>query len=359
MKTSKYQTLEAKYLKALGLPLLVDIQTKGISPCMDAIEKKLTTIWMQDRDLVPFILCVTPQPGIGVFFPNIEHSTETDFQNWFRLALAVHHQGVTEYLMASEVWQRDNEDHDKITGEGVQITHYRREECTARYAAINNGRKIKYLRLPFEERNAVTTSDCNPRFRAWATVAEVADYFTLDRVEVQALWDAVATYVDKPLEVPTQLNDQLRRLFHRRQLGRAYAEQRQKSADYFPATYMEVPSKKSGLVRSACTWGPGYKQALPRTEYVCLVPAGANGEPTVVPRLMFVPWGHVEKTVGHLMKPMGMSPERYYIESFPDADELARLQEYEPDAIADTIKAENCSTPKEVKDQPLKNNLKS
>jgi hypothetical protein len=313
--------------------LLKDIQANGIAANMDGIERAVKDIWMRDRKIVSFILLVNPSDGISIFVPVVEHSRMTDCGNWFALAYAIHCQGITEYLLVCEAWERDPQQNNKIVGEGIHLFHHTKDGVTARYAMIRNGKSVKYLSLPFGPADRVElTADSNPRFHGWATLDKVAAYYGLDRAELQEIWDAT---VNDPVEGDEQRRQFVRKVF-RREMERAEYDGQQETLngrnDYVAASYILLQSK-SGMVRSCCVWRQGNRQALPRTEYVSFMPF-KDGLPTSPPpKLSMVPWDHVEKVVGHLMKPMEMKPERHYVDRWPTDDELALLQEYEPDEM--------------------------
>jgi hypothetical protein len=67
---------------------------------------------------------------------------------------------------------------------------------------------------------------------------------------------------------------------------------------------------------------------LPQTEEVCFV------NPENLPMVEcfgLARWDQVRAVVGDLMKPVGIYPERYYVESFPTEEQLVALDLTFPD----------------------------
>ncbi len=107
--------------------------------------------------------------------------------------------------------------------------------------------------------------------------------------------------------------------------GHDYAEQKElldelhekTSEDVFVASYSVMQHKDSGHRTSYCVWTEGTASLLPQVERIVL--GGEDQEPVMAP------WEKVVEIVGDLMTPMGMYPERYRVEEFPTAEQLAAM----------------------------------
>jgi hypothetical protein len=53
-------------------------------------------------------------------------------------------------------------------------------------------------------------------------------------------------------------------------------------------------------------------------------PARQGPIPWFLPPVL-VPWNAVQKTVGHMMAPQGLYPERYRVDSFPSGPQFAAI----------------------------------
>ena len=108
-------------------------------------------------------------------------------------------------------------------------------------------------------------------------------------------------------------------------LGQDYAEQKElldklhekTGEDVFVPSFSVMEHKHTGQQVNYCIWTAGAISLLPRTERVIF---GGEGQETVM-----APWEKVVEVVGHLMTPTGMYPERYRVEDFPTAAELATM----------------------------------
>ena len=69
---------------------------------------------------------------------------------------------------------------------------------------------------------------------------------------------------------------------------------------------------------TSCTWTNHAPSLLPKTDMIALI--RDLKEPPVL-----VPWNAVQKTVGHMMVPQGLYPERYRVDSFPSGPQFAAI----------------------------------
>ncbi len=107
--------------------------------------------------------------------------------------------------------------------------------------------------------------------------------------------------------------------------GQDYAEQKElldqlhetTGENVFVASYSVMQHKETGHRMSFCMWANGLDSLLPRTERILL---GSNDQEPIM-----VPWDKVVEIAGDLMAPMGTYPERYRVEEFPSADQLAAM----------------------------------
>ena len=107
--------------------------------------------------------------------------------------------------------------------------------------------------------------------------------------------------------------------------GHDYAEQKElldelhekTGEDVFVASYSVMQHKESGHRISYCVWTKGTVSLLPQAERIVL--GGEDQEPVMAP------WEKVVEIAGDLMTPMGMYPERYRVEDFPTAEQLAAM----------------------------------
>ena len=107
--------------------------------------------------------------------------------------------------------------------------------------------------------------------------------------------------------------------------GQDYAEQKElldrlhetRGDDVSVASYSVVQHKDTGHRIGYCEWTKGTISLLPQAEWIVL---GGGDRKRVM-----VSWDKVAEIVGDLMTPMGMYPERYRVEGFPTADQLAAM----------------------------------
>jgi uncharacterized protein YtpQ (UPF0354 family) len=113
--------------------------------------------------------------------------------------------------------------------------------------------------------------------------------------------------------------------------GQDYGEQTEllnklhesRGEDVFVAAFNVMQHKETGARINFCVWTDGTVSLLPRTEQVVL---GGPGQPTV-----FAPWEKVVEVAGQLMTPVDdMYPERYRVEEFPSAEQLAAMGDLRP-----------------------------
>jgi uncharacterized protein YtpQ (UPF0354 family) len=107
--------------------------------------------------------------------------------------------------------------------------------------------------------------------------------------------------------------------------GHNYSEQKElldklhetRGEQLFVASFMIADHKETGQRLNFCVWTKGSVSLLPRTEHIVL---GGQGQATVI-----APWDKVIEVAGELLTPLDMYPERYRVEEFPTAQQLAAL----------------------------------
>jgi hypothetical protein len=176
---------------------------------------------------------------------------------------------------------------------------------------------------PTREMLIVTGSDDRAGLEAMVTLAKKAleqprmvsgIALRLDRDE----WESWMPDADHPLY-------QEFRLLRMRTHGQDYAEQKElldalhekTGDDVFVASFSVIQHKDTGQRMSYCTWQKGVCSLLPRTERIVL---GGDDQLPVM-----VAWEKVVEVAGDLLTPMEMYPERYRVEDFPTAEQLAAM----------------------------------
>lgn len=107
--------------------------------------------------------------------------------------------------------------------------------------------------------------------------------------------------------------------------GQDYSEQKElldrlhetTGEDVFVASYSVMQQRDIGYRLSYCVWTQGVVSLLPQAERIVL---GGEGQAPVM-----APWEKVVEIVGDMMTPLGIYPERYRVEGFPTADQLAAM----------------------------------
>ena len=107
--------------------------------------------------------------------------------------------------------------------------------------------------------------------------------------------------------------------------GQDYAEQKElldaspqrKGRGCFVASYSVMQHKDTGYRTSYCAWIRGLISLLPQAERIVF--GSDNQEPVMAP------WDKVVAIVGDLITPMGIYPERYRVQDFPSAEQLAAI----------------------------------
>jgi uncharacterized protein YtpQ (UPF0354 family) len=115
------------------------------------------------------------------------------------------------------------------------------------------------------------------------------------------------------------------RLLRMRSFGKDYAEQKelldrlheQADTDVFVASFSVIQHQATGHRMSYCVWTKDTHSLLPRTEKVIV--GGPDQEP------IMVAWNRVVQFAGNLMSPTDMYPERYRVDEFPSAEQLAAM----------------------------------
>ncbi|MEI8374165.1 MAG: DUF1444 family protein [Planctomycetota bacterium] len=131
-------------------------------------------------------------------------------------------------------------------------------------------------------------------------------------------WESWMPEADHPLY------DEFRKI-HMQSMGQNYAEQKdlldtlnkQTGEDLFVASFSAMEHKDTGNLRSYCVWSKNTISLLPVAERIVL------GGPDQAP--FMAPWEKVVEIAGDLMTPMGIYPERYRVDGFPSADQLAAM----------------------------------
>jgi hypothetical protein len=88
----------------------------------------------------------------------------------------------------------------------------------------------------------------------------------------------------------------------------------------FVASFSALQKQGSGEVRSYCVWSEGVVTLLPRTDDIFFFRPTGNDKGDIVAT---APRERAQAVLGHLMKPAGLYPERYLVEDFPSAEQLA------------------------------------
>ena len=103
-------------------------------------------------------------------------------------------------------------------------------------------------------------------------------------------------------------------------LSKARAE----GEDLFAPNVLIVSAGVRGNKRSLCCWTKPLICLLPKTDFIAF--NEADGATCSSIMYGWAPWERVAFVVGHRMRPMGLDPERFRVESFPSEDELVALQ---------------------------------
>jgi len=112
-------------------------------------------------------------------------------------------------------------------------------------------------------------------------------------------------------------------------LGSSYSRQQQllmqleekhkpEHARFFVASVFTAKADSPWGPITSCTWTNHAPSLLPKTDMIALI--RDLKEPPVM-----VPWNAVQKTVGHMMVPTGLYPERYRVDSFPSGPQFAAI----------------------------------
>ena len=115
------------------------------------------------------------------------------------------------------------------------------------------------------------------------------------------------------------------RMLRMQSCGQDYAEQKElldqlhaeKGENVFVASYSVMQHKDSGQRTSYCVWSKGSISLLPQAERIVL---GGEGQAPIM-----AAWNKVVRIAGDLMTPLDIYPERYRVEGFPTADQLAAM----------------------------------
>lgn len=112
--------------------------------------------------------------------------------------------------------------------------------------------------------------------------------------------------------------------------GQDYAEQKalleklyeKRGEDIFVASYSSMEDKETKKIESFCVWSRDVLTVLPQTDLVIFYD---HKKPEKERKVCTARWEDVQGTVGALMQPQGLYPERYKVESFPDAQALQKM----------------------------------
>jgi hypothetical protein len=112
--------------------------------------------------------------------------------------------------------------------------------------------------------------------------------------------------------------------------ARDYAEQKsllerlheKTGQDIYVAEFNAVQNPETGKLRSYCVWSKDVVSFLPRADQICFYDDDRPADERIV---ALASWGRVREVVGDSMVQTISYPERYLVESFPTAEELARI----------------------------------
>ena len=99
-----------------------------------------------------------------------------------------------------------------------------------------------------------------------------------------------------------------------------YAE----SDEVFVASVMLTPQRHSHVDATSCTWTEGVRSLLPRTDRIAFISLGVTEAEN---RMWWVPWEEASAVMSDAMQPQGLRPERWLVETFPNADHLTALEQ--------------------------------
>lgn len=94
--------------------------------------------------------------------------------------------------------------------------------------------------------------------------------------------------------------------------------------DVFVASYKAVQKADTKEVASFAAWTEGVTTLLPKTNLLTFVRVECDQGDVVCS----VEWDWAQKVVGSLMKPQGIYPERWLVDSFPNAAQIEDLKRY-------------------------------
>ena len=98
--------------------------------------------------------------------------------------------------------------------------------------------------------------------------------------------------------------------------------QRRTQEDVFVASFVVFANGTSGALASTAAWTKGVPTLLPKTDTLSLVdPDGKEGAKGIG----IAEWDRVQKVVGPGMRPMGLRPERFRVDSFPGPEQLRAI----------------------------------
>lgn len=105
-------------------------------------------------------------------------------------------------------------------------------------------------------------------------------------------------------------------------LDQLYAKEQK---ELFVATYTGLVKKETGVATSAAAWTQDVPSLLPRADRITLVRVADKGADV----LCTIPWEVAQQTLGDLMKPQGMYPERYLVEGFPADSQIESMKKHD------------------------------
>jgi len=119
-------------------------------------------------------------------------------------------------------------------------------------------------------------------------------------------------------------------LLQLKSFGRDYAEQKdvldalhQKTGkNVWVASFSAVRNEETRRAHSYCVWSQGLNSLLPKADQVYFFVPKGEKDGSVVAR---ADWDRVQRLVGDLMAPQEIYPERYLVEEFPTAEQLAAI----------------------------------
>jgi hypothetical protein len=100
------------------------------------------------------------------------------------------------------------------------------------------------------------------------------------------------------------------------------AQLQREGRDIFVASLSGMRQESTGEVTSYAVWSKDVATLLPRADALVFVGPDDSGE---MGQVASASWEKVQEVAGYLMQEQPMYPERYLVESFPTANDLAQI----------------------------------